>query len=268
MKFFFLLASVLGGAWLTSCSDDKDGDEPNSPGANECRIESVIWDSGYDVSEFSDFKFDNSGNVISYQYSYSDEPFGDVKYVESYSYNTSSITVKNSDNGRIMVTYTLENGIITSAVDYWDNRWEYSYDADKRLKTVRETDGSVYECSWKDGNLISYTEKDSYEEQEYAVSYSENDNKIGFMPVDMDDAYLDLGSDGRMFDAILCAEGYFGEMPKKLPSRISCNGSQEAATLTYSGFNKYGYPSRMTVERVADDGEKGKPETYTMTWSE
>lgn len=267
IQFFLILTLMSGCAWLTSCSDDKDDDSGSSNG-NTCKIESVVFESIYESGSvytdyYNDFKFDQSGNIISYALSIQDD-YSYEAAEKKYAYSSSSISI--IEDNTTTATYAMNDGRIVSAYDNHDNKWTYIYDSANKLVKIEEDrideeDVKVYDCKWQDGNIVSYTESYGDHSVEFAVSYTDSENHIGFMPVDALSGYLDSFGGEIMFDSILCAEGYFGVMPKNLPSKISSTDSYESLSISYSDFNKHGYPAKMTVV------ESGESQKYTYVWT-
>lgn len=271
---FFAIMTIIANCMFVACGDDKDNpDNPEKPGSAKCVISEVaiIDEEDGDTGLFSNFKFDKDGRITNYklQYSYDSEIFGD-----SYTYTSSVIRVTDQDND-VMATYTLENGLIVAAKDYWDNRWEYTYDSNKHITTIKAYDESssepiIYTCNWENGNLVSYNRKiDEGFERTYTVKYNDHENTLKIFPVDIFDGYLDC-DDGRIFDAILCSQGYFGAMPSKLMSEILGNfdgGYSKGYKFNYADFNKYGYPAQMTTVYLnAEDNGETINDTYKFTW--
>lgn len=252
-SFLYVLISLLGCIALTSCNND-DGNEPDSSNSGKCRIVSAQCEEDGWFTYYSDFKFDSNGMIESYK----GESDDNVWWNERYVYSSNYIKVMDED-GKITVTYNLENGLITSAKDRWENKWDYIYDDDNHIVKIKYSDSGSYTCTWNDGNLVSYEEYGSF----YSISYTANANTIAFFPVDIYDAFLD-NDDGRMIDSILCAQGYFGKMPNNLPSKIVRNGEEDTIEISYPDFNKEGYPETMKVDGY---GIYSGSTIYKFVWS-
>lgn len=268
--FLNVLIAILGSSTFTSCSNDDDENVPDSPNSGKCRISSANCetvdpndpDYGW-ISRYSDFKFGSNGMIEGYKAERSDD---DYVWNERYSYSSNSIRVGDEDG--TIVTYNLENGLITSAEDMWNHTWNYVYDDDKHLVKIIDGDWT-YTCTWKEGNLISYEKTSEWANLSNSISYTNKINTLGFLPVEIYDEFLD-DDDGRMFDSILCAQGYFGEMPNNLPSKAVGNTvseGQETIQINYSDFNKYGYPEVMNVDfYYGSSGTISFSKNYKFTW--
>lgn len=250
---------------FVSCGNDK-GDEPGAVGGKQCRITAVkcettdyVYPSDEETSYYSNFQYEDD-KIAGYSY---DIKYGDdsTSGKSSYSYSTSTISAKK--DGKTLATYTLENNLIVSGKDYWGKKWTYCYDSDNHLTEIKDKNGDIlFDCEWKDGNLIAYQDKSR--DKTYTITYSGQTNTLGFLPVEIYDEYLD-GDDGRMLDAILCAEGYFGKMPDKFPSKVVGNGDiKQETAISYSELNKYGYPAKMVVEYFYN--REHWSDTYTFSW--
>lgn len=266
---FFAIITLFANCMFIACSDDKDSpDNPDAPGKGKCVISEVALITEDYSALFSNFRFDKEGRITDYKLKYSDQS---ETYGDKYTYSSSIIRVEDNE-GEVMATYILDNGLIVSAQDYWDNRWEYIYDSNKHITTIKEYNSPSHTvtvtCNWENNNLISYTYHGEYVDLNTSITYTDTNNSLNIFPVELSDGYLDC-DDGRIFDAVLCSEGYFGNMPAKLPSTIVSESYYDyKKELTYSDFNKYGYPSTMkyTSYDTRDDAT-GITKTYKFTWS-
>ncbi len=195
--------------------------------------------------------------IESYKEEFSDN---DDVYSEHYTYSSNFIRVEDED-GATIVRYNLENGLIATGEDRWGNSWSYIYDNDNHI--IKIIDGNrAFSCTWKEGNLISFTMPDN---TVMNVSYTNNSNTLSFLPI----GGFSMGSDERMLDNILCSEGYFGKMPNNLPSAITGKDDRDqdyANKISYFDFNKYGYPQTLKLDYYYSS-QLGYSETYKFEWS-
>lgn len=263
-SFLYVLITFLGFSALSSCSND-DGNEPDSSElpSGKCRITSANCETiDYDdpdygwITYYSNFKFDSNGQIESYTTKLSDDR--DYTGKEHYSYSSNFIRVEDED-GATIVRYNLENGLIATGEDRWGNSWSYIYDNDNHI--IKIIDGNrAFSCTWKEGNLISFTMPDN---TVMNVSYTNNSNTLSFLPIG------GFSSDDRMIDNILCSEGYFGKMPNNLPSAITGKDDLDrdyANKISYNDFNKYGYPQTLKLDYYYSS-QLGYSETYHFEWS-
>lgn len=268
-KFKFLVIATIAmfaNCVLSSCSGD-DKDSPDNPEKGKTTISEVTIVDEYGMVFFSNFRFDNDKRIISYELKNTEDP--DV-YRYNYTYTSSTIRVDN-ENGDVIAFYNVENGLIVSGRDYWNHTWEYEYDEQKHIVTVKKQYSGdapdTYTCVWKDGNLISYKTVNSSGSFNHTITYTDQVNSLHIFPVDILDGYLDC--DDGIFDAVLCSEGYFGNMPANLPLIITDDDSIYGTKyeFSYSGYNKHGYPSKMIVNCSQIDYDSWGY-TYNFSWSE
>lgn len=231
MKFFLILTLISGCAWLSSCSDDKDGDEPDAP-KTAMAVSSMY--GGYDGKEqsyyFKDITYDNQGRPASW--------IEDSDYKVSVSYSSSKIVINGTEE------LNLANGIVTG-----DSYTTYSYnDANELIKIKGGSWESTY--SWQNGNPVKYDDDEEtvtfeyYDQLNVIGNYQSNAFSISFMPG----------------ESPLEAAGYYGAVPKNMLKAIYSNGKL-THTFTYSDYNENGYPCTMKI--VDSDGDI---QTYKFTW--
>lgn len=267
-SFRYALIVILGCLTLPSCSND-DNNTPDSPTSEKRKINSVNqqtidYESGNEswMTYFTKFSYNND-KIEGYEYTYSDEE--DFIGKERYTYASSFIKV-GDEEGTTTVTYFLENGLVTSATDRWNHTWNYLYDSEKHLVNIKEIWNEVvtstYRIDWADDNITSYTESDN---QVMKISYTNNPNSLAFLPIQG----FTRGSDNRMIDNILCAEGYFGKLPNNLPSAISGKtdrGENYENKISYSDVDQKGYPKTMKLDYYYSS-QLGYSEIYNFEWS-
>lgn len=265
-KFKLLLLAAIAfvaSNVLTSCSgDEKDSPDPGNGG--KCVISNVIWSDPSGTTEtYSDFKFDKNGYITEYT---GKNIYGNWQM--KYKYNSSNIVIDDSEVGE-MAIYQLKNGLVVYARDFWDDEFEYGYDNNNNLTSIKRIREDWFlNCTWENGNIVSYTvsnrnsPEDQYDTKTYTIEYNNYRNSLHILPVEIFDGYLD-SDDGFMVDPLLCSKGYFGNMPKNLPAKIFSENTYNFE-FSYAEFNSYGYPSTMTIL----DLNYSESDSYKFLWSE
>ena len=139
-------------------------------------------------------------------------------------------------------SYTLENGLIVKDKDDDYRTTTFSYDSNNYLKSI--TDSETKMLTWSNGNLIKLGDR-SYE-------YSSYPWPKGFP------FYLK----GSNVDANLFAIGYYGNIPKNLPSKYTYS---ETSGFTYEYSFEGGYVTKVVITPFVETNKIQKS-ISTIIW--
>lgn len=246
MKKFLLFigAAAIVCSTISSCSDDKDKDEPNVP---DVKMVLVGLQGGYEEGPTPpvqlEVKYDSNGRVKEIRWDLDSD-------WEIYTYTDSKITCDN-------LSYTLNNGKIISDSD------GYSYTYNSSNQVTKVTRGTSDSCSliWKEGNVTSAEDNWGEDKEIYTLSYSD---KTDIAALNYLAGWLfstSYPSELSSVDWVLALGGYFGNISKNLCKEIYVDGSFDRS-FEYSSYNEYGYP---TVLDIIDS--EGSKQHYILKWN-
>lgn len=175
-----------------------------SEGGNTFIESSLFYDSQGRVRKIIETKSSSSGQN---RYSETEYKYGEMLII-SKKEDTYSGTGTSSNTH----SYTLENGLIVKDEEKGSNSSRtrtFSYDTNKYLSSISNTDSDTKTITWSDGNLTKTGDR--------IYSYTNYSWTKGF-PL-----YLE----GVGVDEFLFANGYFGNIPKNLPETYHSLSSVE-----------------------------------------
>ena len=217
MKRIHLLQSLMIGIvlflGLTSCGGDDESDNENGGKASSKRIVKIVEENGEYESVFT---YDSKGRVVRVVQT---EYYSKGSTVSELTYQYSDTHIESyEDDGfwSCTHTYTLLDGLIVKDVEEQFNNGRsvskmttiYTYDNDGYMTSLTQRgDGytDTLDLVWKDGNLMSLAG--------HSYSYSNIPWHKGMF------FYL-KGSD---MDPYLAPAGFWGKLPKYMPSKDSFN---------------------------------------------
>jgi hypothetical protein len=256
-KSFYILNLILGllvsVSLFTACGSDDDDDDNGGGGSSSSkRVKMLVEeDNGYHAE--STFSYDSKGRVVKVVKTETSSDGTEVSET-TYQYGQMMITSQEVTNGwdskNETHTYTLSNGLITKDVEvqkYPTNTntstMIFSYDSDGYL--LSQTNDYGYEVTkkdyvWSNGNMVSFDSR----EFEYS-NYSWSKGMFIYFK-------------GTNTDRYLQPYGYWGKMPKNLPSKdvykgwsydyVVSNGQVEKMTITNDKTGEVSYVATFTWE--------------------
>ena len=241
------LFAVLMCTNFASCSSSDELDNNEEGGStNEKRLVEMI-DDDYSYK----FTYDNDGKLSSIKYKEHNE------YVTIYTWDGN--TIKEVDENEEH-TYTLENGLLTSLVENWDDwiirNYTYSYNSSKKIaKIIEKNDSytSTITFTWDGDKLIKF--QDDYEITTY--KYSGKTCK-GWVPILSSEAWHYFENN----EIIYAHPQLVGLCSNQLPDEsetVSSDGTKFISYYTYT-FDEDGYVIECT------DLSKENTNTYSYKW--
>ena len=175
--------------------------------------------------------------------------------------NTSEGTLSNGQSFTSSEThsYTLENGLIVKDEEKYTVKYTYdgisssttytfSYDANKCLSSISSSGSNTVDntknITWSDGNLIKLGNR--------SFEYSNYPWAKGFL------LYLDSSN----MDVCLFAMGYYGNIPKNLPSKTIAS---ETSGYTYDYTFEGSYVTKVVITPFVEDIKSHKS-ISTIIW--
>ncbi len=261
-----LVAMVL--PMMVACGGD---DEPSSGGDNGPTPKHIIKIKQYEryINDEYILSYDSQGRVskVVEKTKNNDGSLGSKTQTTTYQYGEAFIQLdviyeqKFSDGqlytGTETYSYTLENGRIVKEVEKHGSSTRtkiFSYDANNNLTSVSNPNTTMlYE--WSDGNLTKVDEGYSYSNYWRSYEYTNYQWPKGFIMY-LESSYL---------DACLLAMGYYGNIPKNLPSRnyTTKNGGYCAYDYTFEGS----YVAKVVKSDVSPETHQPmSATTMTFVW--
>ena len=255
-KIYAFMLSALMAVALVSCGSNDETDTPQPAPVGPKRVFTKVPKS----IAGSEFKTDASGRLIGLSGS-------SEAYAYTLDYNTKANKGKNEPD--VVITQT-EDGVIGTITKVFLNEkgyvkhaemqqydkdkkpyppysYDLTYNADDHIQTVIETNKnrkSITTISYKDGDIVSCTDKIGTETNTYVTHYTSKEvttpivNKGGLMP------YSLFGVDVDELDIAYYA-GMLGKPTRHLPLGYSWNGKRQN-TVTWK-LDKEGYPIQCKV---------------------
>ena len=250
-KIYTFMLSALMAIALVSCGSNDETDTPQPAPVGPKRAFTKVPKS----IAGSEFKTDASGRLVGFS-------GGSETYAYTLDYNTKANKGKNEPD--VVITQT-EDGLIWTITKVFLNEkgyvkhaemqqydkdkkpyppysYDLTYNADDHIQTVIETDKnrkSITTISYKDGDIVSCTDKIGTETNTYVTHYTSKEvttpivNKGGLMLYDL------FGVDIDELEIAYFA-GMMGKPTRHLPLGYSLNGKKQN-TVTWK-LDKEGYP--------------------------
>ena len=251
-KNLSILSLTLGLLMCVTAFSACGGDDESSSGVppqSSKHIAKIITEEGNTFYEYS-FTYDSQGRVIKVIETRTGT--GTNSYSETeYQYGEMLIVSKMKREGTysngqpfthtLSHSYTLENGLIVKDKEQQNGSTStdtFSYDSNNYLSSI-----SSKIITWSEGNLTELGDT--------SFEYSNNLWVKGFF----------LGLDGSNMDECLFAKGYYGNIPKYLPSKSSWRTSGE----TYDYTVKGSYVTKVVITPFVEDNKRHKS-TSTIIW--
>lgn len=240
MKKNFLFAMVFGmiAVGVSSCSDDKNSDEPGQPSVamvlTEMRGNYVNVSYNTDDVVFQ-AKYDAQGRIT-------ETRIGEDGNWEKYVYTDSKITCGSS-------VYEVSDGKIVDGD-------EYKYDSSNQLTAIGN-------CSltWTGGNITATSYSGSWGNEKTSLTYTDKPN-VGNLNWMLNLAYSTcFPAEMAYVEPELAVSGYFGVPCKNLCKSITLNGELDR-TFDYLDYNENGYPTTLKITDADGDIQE-----YSLTWT-
>lgn len=225
---------------FTACSDDDDDEQPET-NTNKL-IKRLVTDYGDGDIETETFKYDNSGRVIEYRYSFPGE--GEELHVYTYKENeiVSRVTWNDelhpTNSEEYIVRYSLINNRIVSEENSsrYGSKYTYTYNSNNQLQTKTDvTHSSQWEYSWADGNLIQ--EGDKYSKATYDYNSHKNETNLDINGIINDEGLA--GFFGTKSINLVDKEYYDGELRVNYQYEFDNNGNLIKVIATEDDGDKY-----------------------------
>lgn len=234
---------------FSACSKSDDDTSSGGNSGSSKHIAKILSEEAY-LYETS-FTYDAQGRVTKIietetapdfnTYSETTYQYGEMtiisKMIEERTYSSGQINSRSETH-----SYTLENGLIVKDKDDDYRTTTFSYDSNNYLKSI--TDSETKMLTWSNGNLIKMGDR-SYE-------YSSYPWPKGFP------FYLK----GSNVDANLFAIGYYGNIPKNLPSKYTYS---ETSGFTYEYSFEGGYVTKVVITPFVETNKIQKS-ISTIIW--
>lgn len=223
---------------MSSCSDDKNSDEPHQPSVKMVLTEmrgNYVSVSGTDEVVFQ-AKYDAQGRIT-------ETRDGDNGSWEKYVYTDSKITYGNYE-------YEVSGGKIV------DGSKEYKYDSSNQLIAI----GSC-SLTWTDGNITATSYSGSWGNEKTSLTYTDKPN-VGNLNWMLNLAYSTcFPAEMAYVQPELAVSGFFGVPCKNLCKSIIFNGEPDRS-FDYLDYNENGYPTKLKI--TDSDGDI---QEYSLTWT-
>lgn len=254
MKKTISLLCLLFGLFVcvtafSACGGDDESSSGVPPQSSK-HIAKIITEEGSSFYE-SSYTYDSQGRVtkiIGTESGTSTNSYSEIEYQYGEMLIVSKMKEKGTySNGQSFTfsethSYTLENGLIVKDKDDDYRTTTFSYDSNNYLKSI--TDSETKMLTWSNGNLIKLGDN-SYE-------YSSFPWPKGFP------FYLK----GSNVDANLFAIGYYGNIPKNLPSKYY---QSEDYGFTYEYSFEGGYVTKVVTTPFVETNKIQKS-ISTIIW--
>lgn len=190
MKQPFICSLIAAAIFLAAACSNPDGPASGKERTDICSILTIGQTEYLDSLEY-----DGKGRIVKVKtFAIEDEELSDLLEVTTYSYSDGKIeSVPEKDPGTKLI-YTLGKDNLISSVSAGGKTTEFAYDSEGHLIKIGDVS-----YTWKDGDLASDSEG-------YSYTYSKVENP-GYWPEELNGT-----------DIWLYLKGYFGKLPKHLPS--------------------------------------------------
>ena len=269
MKKTISLLCLLFGLFVcvtafSACGGDDESSSGVPPQSSK-HVAKIITEEGSSYYE-SSFTYDSQGRVIKVtetqsgtgtnshsetEYQYGEmliisKMKGEGTYSNGQSFTRTESHSYTLDNGRIVKDEEKQGSSLNSTSSSWTEI--YSYDANNYLSSMSETGSNIVsdtkKLTWSDGNLIKLGNR--------SFEYSNYPWVKGF-PL-----YLKSSN----MDANLFAIGYYGNIPKNLPSKTIAS---ETSGYTYDYTFEGSYVTKVVITPFVEDNKSHKS-ISTIIW--